>query len=69
MAGLEIAHAGAWLCEELFEKKSKSGREYFRLGAESYSRRKKEKKTACPFLDVFACGQASSPRLYRLSSN
>ena len=28
---------------------------------------KKEKKIACPLLDVFACGQLSSPRLYRLS--
>ena len=27
---------------------------------------KKEKKMACPLLDVFACGQVSSPRLYRL---
>ena len=27
---------------------------------------KKEKKIACPLLDVFACGQVSSPRLYRL---
>ena len=25
----------------------------------------KEKKIACPLLDVFACGQVSSPRLYR----
>ena len=25
---------------------------------------KKEKKIACPFLDIFACGQVSSPRLY-----
>ena len=31
------------------------------------TRRKKEKKIACPLLDVFACGQVSSPRLYRLS--
>ena len=42
----------------------------FRLGAESYSSLgpvgKKEKKIACPLLDVFACGQVSSPRLYRL---
>ena len=49
---------------------SKSGREYFRLDAESYSSLgrvgKKEKKIACPLLDVFACGQVSSPRLYRL---
>ena len=29
---------------------------------------KKEKKIACPLLDVFACGQVSSPRLYRLKS-
>ena len=28
-------------------------------------RRKKEKKIACPLLDVFAFGQVSSPRLYR----
>ena len=27
---------------------------------------KKEKKIACPLLVVFACGQVSSPRLYRL---
>ena len=27
---------------------------------------KKEKKIACPLSDVFACGQDSSPRLYRL---
>ena len=27
----------------------------------------KEKKIACPLLDVFACGQVSSPRLYRLN--
>ena len=26
----------------------------------------KEKKIACPILDVFARGQVSSPRLYRL---
>ena len=41
----------------------------FRLGAESYSslgRVGKKKKIACPLLDVFACGQVSSPRLYRL---
>ena len=30
------------------------------------TRRKKEKKIACPHLDVFACGQVSIPRLYRL---
>ena len=30
------------------------------------TRRKKKKKIACPLLDVFACGQVSSPRLYRL---
>ena len=29
-------------------------------------RSKKEKKIACPLLDVFACRQVSSPRLYRL---
>ena len=28
--------------------------------------RKKEYKIACPLLDVFACGQVSRPRLYRL---
>ena len=28
---------------------------------------KKEKKIACPLLDVFACEQVSSPRLYQLS--
>ena len=27
---------------------------------------KKKKKIACTLLDVFACGQVSSPRLYRL---
>ena len=32
------------------------------------TRRKKEKKIACPLLDVFAYGQISSPRLYRLKS-
>ena len=31
------------------------------------TRRKKEKKIACPVLDVLACGQVSSPRLYRLT--
>ena len=31
------------------------------------TRRKKAKKIACPLLDVFACGQVSSPRLYRLN--
>ena len=45
-----------------------SGREYFRLGAESYSSLgrvgKKDKKIACPLLAKFACGQVSSPRLY-----
>ena len=45
-------------------------REYFRLGAESYSSfervGKKKKKKACPLLDVFDCGQVSNPRLYRL---
>ena len=45
------------------ENVAKSGREYFRLGART--RRKKEKKIACSLLDVFACGQVSSPRLYR----
>ena len=30
------------------------------------TRRKKEKKIACPLLDVFACGQVSCPRLFRL---
>ena len=29
---------------------------------------KKKKKIACPLLDVFACGQVSSPRLYRLTN-
>ena len=33
------------------------------------TRRKKEKKIACPILDVFACGQVSSPRLYRITSS
>ena len=27
----------------------------------------KKKKIACPLLDVFACGQVSSPRLYRFN--
>ena len=27
----------------------------------------KKKKKACPLLDVFDCGQVSSPRLYRLN--
>ena len=31
------------------------------------TRRKKKKKNACPLLNVFACGQVSSPRLYRFS--
>ena len=31
------------------------------------TRRKKEKIIACPLLDIFACGQVSSPRLYRLT--
>ena len=31
------------------------------------TRRKKEKKIACPLLDVFAYGQVSSLRLYRLT--
>ena len=29
---------------------------------------REEKKIACPLLDVFACGQVSSPRLLRLKS-
>ena len=29
---------------------------------------KKEKKITCPLLDMFACGQVSSPRLHRLIS-
>ena len=28
---------------------------------------KKEEKYSSPLLDVFACGQVSSPRLYRLT--
>ena len=28
---------------------------------------KKQKKIACPLLDVFACAQVSSPLLYRLN--
>ena len=52
-------------------KTSKSGREYFRLGAESYLSLgrvgKKEKKIACSLLDVFVSGQVSSRRLYRLT--
>ena len=51
---------------------SKTGREYFRLDAESYSLLgrvgKKRRKYSRPLLDVFACGQVSSPRLYRLTS-
>ena len=31
--------------------------------------RKKENKIACPLLNVFACEQVSSPRLYRLNGN
>ena len=27
-----------------------------------------KRRIACPLLDVFACGQVSSPRLYRLNS-
>ena len=30
------------------------------------TRRKKERKIACPLLDAFACAQVSRPRLYRL---
>ena len=30
---------------------------------------RKEKKIACPLLNVFACGQVSSPRLYRLKQS
>ena len=48
-----------------------SARRWFILVARK--RQKKEKKIACPLLDVFAfnsiqisCGQVSSPRLYRL---
>ena len=33
------------------------------------TRRKKQKKIVCPLLDVFAYGQVSSPRLYRLNEN
>ena len=33
------------------------------------TRRKKREKIACPLLDVFACGQVSSPRLYRLTKD
>ena len=50
-------------------KRLKVDASIFRLGAESYSsleRVEKKKKIACPLLDVFACGQVSSPRLYRL---
>ena len=32
------------------------------------TRRKKDKKIACPLLDIFSCGQVPSPRLYRLRS-
>ena len=60
------------LVQPIQVKMSKSGREYFRLGSESYSSLgsvgKKEKKIACPLLDVFACGQVSSRRRYRLKS-
>ena len=52
---------------------SKSGREYFRLGAESFSSLerigKKEENSVVALrslLNVFAGGQVSSPRLYRL---
>ena len=50
----------------------KSGREYFRLGADSYSSLgrvvKKENSVVAlrSLLNVFACGKVSSPRLYRL---
>ena len=57
-----------FLFKSIQAKTSKSGLEYFRLGAESCSslgRVGKKKKKACPLLDVFACGQVSSPRLYR----
>ena len=51
---------------------SKSGREYFRLGAESYSSLgrvgKKRRKYSRPLLAKFSCGQLSSPRLYRLKT-
>ena len=33
------------------------------------TRRKKEKKKACPLLNVFACGQVLSPRLYWLNGS
>ena len=47
----------------------KSEREYFRLGAESYSSlghvgKKRKRKYSRPLLAKFACGQVSSPRLY-----
>ena len=46
----------------------KSEREYFRLGART--RRKKEENSVVALrllLNVFACGQVSSPRMYRLT--
>ena len=52
-------------------KRPKVDASIFRLGAESYSSLgrvgKKEKRIACPLLDVLACGQVSTPRLYRLN--
>ena len=47
----------------IMAKTSKSGREYSSLGRVE----KKDKKISYQLLDVFACGQISSPRLYRLS--
>ena len=41
------------------------------VSALSHTRRsdasEKKKKIACPLLDIFACGQVLSPRLYRLN--
>ena len=50
---------------------SQSGREFFRLGAESYSSLarggRKRRKCSRPVWCKFACGKVSSPRLYRLT--
>ena len=52
---------------------SKSGRVYFRLGAESYSSpgrvEKKRGKYSRPFLGKFACGQVSSPSAWPGENN
>ena len=53
-----------------YRRKHSKGNASIFDSALSHTRRsnasEKEKKIACPLLDVFACGQVSSPRLYRL---